>query len=480
MSFLSGNRDIAKMTYSEIYSTLNEEQKSALELLTSGENVFITGNAGTGKSYLVKAFDKYCEQEQLALMKTAPTGIASLEIGGTTLHSQFNLKVGLDFEKVTTAPECLNKVDCLLVDEISMVRIDIFDKLMEIVSLSNRKRKKPIQLVFVGDFYQLAPVVISEERPFLNNHYGKDIKDGYCFQSQYWKQNNIRLCNLTIVMRQESAEFCSALDKCKKGDTSCLPYIREHSSKNEMQNAIWVCGRNKTVNERNESELAKLSGRAYLSDAEYEGKATKSDKLCDEQFQFKIGARVVMLTNDTEQFLYQNGTLGTILRVQKSSIYVQIDGGELVEVNRISIPKYEYVVSKGGKLERIKIGAARQYPMRLGYAVTVHKSQGQTYKKMNLEPEIFSNGQLYVALSRCKCIENIYIHGYLSNRMVMASEEVNSFFDNYDTYSFFSSEDIQAVNNNDNHSDNEPMVTITIPQKYHASVMEYLETLKKR
>ena len=187
-----------------------------------------------------------------------------------------------------------------------------------------------------------------------------------------------------------------------------------------------------------------------------------------------------MLTNDTEQFLYQNGTLGTILRVQKSSIYVQIDGGELVEVNRISIPKYEYVVSKGGKLERIKIGAARQYPMRLGYAVTVHKSQGQTYKKMNLEPEIFSNGQLYVALSRCKCIENIYIHGYLSNRMVMASEEVNSFFDNYDTYSFFSSEDIQAVNNNDNHSDNEPMVTITIPQKYHASVMEYLETLKKR
>lgn len=464
-----------EMSFPEIYHTLNEEQRVALERLASGDNVFITGNAGTGKSYLVKAFDKFCEHEQIALIKTAPTGIASLEIGGATLHSQFGFKVGLDFEKPTKTPDCLQKADCLLVDEISMVRIDIFDKLMEIIEIANKKRKKPIQLVFVGDFYQLAPVIINEEKPFLNNHYGIDIKDGYCFQSQFWKKFNIHLCNLTTVMRQEDTEFCAALDKCKKGDSSCLTYIREHSAQAEIPKAIWVCGRNKTVNQRNEEELEKLSGRLYISNAEYEGRASKNDKLCDEIFQFKIGARVVMLVNDTEQYLYKNGSLGTVVNVKKDVIFVQIDGGELVEVRRTTIPKYEYVVTKSKKLDRTKIGAARQYPMRLGYAVTVHKSQGQTYQKMNLEPEIFSNGQLYVALSRCKSIENIFIRGYLSKRMVMASSEVNRFYDYYDDYTFPEADSNQRSDNSA-----EPMITISIPEKYYQSVMEYVEALKKQ
>jgi hypothetical protein len=471
----SGNLNPDKMSFSEIYSTLNEEQRMVLERLASGENIFITGNAGTGKSYLVKAFDKYCTDENIALMKTAPTGIASIEIGGATLHSQFGFKVGLDFEKPTKAPDCLHKIDCLLVDEISMVRIDIFDKLMEIIELANEKRKKEIQLVFVGDFYQLAPVITSDEKPFLNEHYGFDIKDGYCFQSPYWKKNNIHLCNLTTVMRQENAEFCNALDKCKTGDSSCLQYIREHSAKAEIPNAIWVCGRNKTVNTRNEEELSRLSGRLYVSEAEYEGSATKSDRLCDETLQFKIGARVVMLINDTEQYLYQNGSLGTITNVQRDVIFVQIDGGELVEVRRATIPKYEYIVSKSKKLDRAKTGAARQYPIRLGYAVTVHKSQGQTYQKVNLEPEIFSNGQLYVALSRCKTIENVFIHGYISKRMVMASNEVNRFYNNYEEDMLSEEDGIHS-----SHEANEPVVEISIPQKYYASVMEYIETLKHR
>lgn len=476
----SGETNPDKMSFPEIYNTLNEEQKSALELLASGENIFITGNAGTGKSYLVKAFDKYCEHENISLMKTAPTGVASLEIGGATLHSQFGLKVGLDFEKPTKIPDCLRKVDCLLIDEISMVRLDIFDKLMEIIELANKKRKKEIQLVFVGDFYQLAPVITNKDKPFLDKHYGTDIKGGYCFQSLHWRKNNIHLFNLTTVMRQEDAAFCDALDKCKKGNATCLPFLRNQSSQEEIADAIWVCGKNATVSQHNDKELDKLSGRVYISNAEYEGKASPNDRLCDEIFQFKIGARVVMLVNDTEKKLYQNGSLGTITDVKKDEIFVQIDNGEEVKIHRIKFSKYEYVLKKDTKISRTEIGSAKQYPMRLGYAVTVHKSQGQTYPKMNLEPEIFSNGQLYVALSRCKSIEKIFIHGYISKRMVLASDDVISFYNDSENYSFFSDDSNTASGDiqEENADNKEPTVSITIPQKHYSAVMKFLDTLR--
>lgn len=475
---ITGSTD--NMTFDELYQTLNVEQKNALTLLASGQNVFITGNAGTGKSYLIKAFDKYCESKGIALVKTAPTGIASMEIGGATLHSQFGLKVGLDLAKPNKFPDGFQKVDCLLIDEISMVRIDVFDKVMEIVELANEVKKKPIQLVFVGDFYQLPPVLSREDKDILDKHYGTDIGCGFCFQSTYWAKNRIKTMNLETVIRQENQAFCAALDKCKIGDSGCLSFLRENSSPAEIPNAIWVCGKNSTVNKKNEDELQKIEdSRQYESWAEYDGKASKLDKLCDEVFQFKIGARVVMLCNDTEKFLYQNGSLGTVKDVRRDKIFVQIDHGELVEVSRKAFPKYAYTFS-GKTVSRKKIGSAFQYPMRLGYAVTVHKSQGQTYSEMNLAPEIFSIGQLYVALSRCKTIEQIYINGYLSKRMVMASSEVNKFYADPDNYSFFKTDEQLLLEDITEHtnSETEQMVTITIPQRHLSSVKALLKSLE--
>lgn len=188
-----------------LYETLNTEQQQVFDRLKDGESIFITGNAGTGKSYLVKAFDEYCQNKKIKLVKTAPTGVAANEIGGATLHHQFKLKVGLDFDVPNTYPKFLDKTDVLLIDEISMVRIDIFDKLMQILTLANEKRtkkKKKIQLILCGDFYQLAPVINGEERPHINEHYGCDIKKGYCFQSKYWRMYGVQLVNLTTVIRQ--------------------------------------------------------------------------------------------------------------------------------------------------------------------------------------------------------------------------------------------------------------------------------------
>ena len=314
-------------TYETLYHTLNDEQAEVFNKIINGENVFITGNAGTGKSYIVKVLDKFCEEYNVCLVKTAPTGISANEIGGATLHHQFGLNIGLDFSKPTKYPKEMDDIDILLIDEISMVRIDVFDRIMQLLTMANtaraKKNKREIQLVLVGDFYQLPPVIIKEEKPFLDEHYGKDIKDGYCFQSKFWNLWGIQLCNLKTVMRQEDIEFCKALDKCKRGDKSFIPYIRSKRAQEEVEQGIWVCGKNATVAEKNAEELEKLDGELFVSYANYEGEVTPSDKLCDDIFAYKIGAKVVMLANDMSENKYHNGTLGVIIRATKDTITVR-------------------------------------------------------------------------------------------------------------------------------------------------------------
>lgn len=440
---------ITRKTNEEIYASLNDEQKAVFNRLKNGENIFITGNAGTGKSYLVNAFSDYCDNEKISLIKTAPTGVAANEIGGATIHSQFGIRVGMDFNNAKNV-DFLENCDVLLIDEISMVRIDLFDKVMKAVKQKNKVRvnagKNPIQLVFVGDFFQLAPVINNKanESEFLTRFYKKDVGAGYAFQSKYWRSFGVKLCNLTQIMRQESAEFCHALDLCKKGDISCLDFFKRYSCKKEIKDAIWVCGRNQTVAAKNAEELAKLKGKLYKSNAIYNGEVSEKDRLCEDVFELKIGAKVVMTSNDTTNCFYQNGSVGTVVAFEDDTIYVDFDGvEEVVPVGKKKFSKYMYSLknNKGTlSIKRDEVGFAVQYPMRLGYAVTIHKSQGQTYDKMNLNPEIFSNGQLYVALSRCKSIENLYIHGYLSQRMVRASGEVNAYYSNPDEYRFFDNE----------------------------------------
>lgn len=464
---------MATMTVQATESNLNKDQKAVFDRLARGENIFITGNAGTGKSFLVKAFDEWCTNNKKNLVKTAPTGVAAMEIGGATLHSQFKLKLGLDFEPPVKYPKWLDETDILLIDEISMLRIDVFDKLMGILLLANnarsgKKKSKPIQMVFCGDFYQLAPVINKDERPLIDEHYKTKIGDGYPFQSKFWRMFDVKLCNLTTVIRQQDAQFCHALDQCKAGDPSFIRYIQSVSTPYEMNDAIWVCGKNATVKARNDMGLARLSGAKYKSNAEYKNKVTKKDGLCDEIFEYKIGAKVVMLRNDPEGN-YQNGSMGIITESRGDKILVRIlKNDEIVAVEKAEFPKYEYKTGmvdekdlngnltgkKRKKLIQSKIGAAYQYPMKLGYAVTIHKSQGQTYDAMNFDPEIFATGQLYVALSRCKTAENIYLSKPLYPYMVKTSPEVLQFYSDPENYHFFEEEDERIS------------LSVDVPKKY--------------
>lgn len=531
--------------------TLNKGQGVVFKKMTDGENVFITGNAGTGKSYLVKAFDEWCYYHGRHLVKTAPTGIAAVEIGGATLHKQFGLHLGIDFSKVTDYSvshndrlEFLMRIDALLIDEISMVRLDVFDKLMQIIMCANHIREqmkeKPIQLIFVGDFFQLPPVMRQEDKLILNEHYKTNIRDGFAFQSKYWRLFDIRFCNLEQVVRQEDPDFCASLDACKWGEPDFGEYLDSATSKDVIEDAIWLCGKNATAAKYNEQALDNIDDTLYRNTARYFGDATEQDHLCEHNFFFKVGARVVFLVNDVSGD-YQNGTLGTIIAVNDvtDKIIVKVDdrkgyGGHIIRGNTVVVEPYHFIKytykianfeeaddtktnattsetnatksetgdTKNGEavmsastflraianateatvaeraevanyttaenqkhdkvIMRVESGRVTQFPLRLGYAITIHKSQGQTYDKVNLQPEIFVAGQLYVALSRCKYVENLYIAGGAYNCRNIVSPDVIEFYSNVDDYFFFGDE----------------LVSIKVPLKYKAKLLELVDIWK--
>lgn len=453
----------------KIYDTLNEEQKGVFERLINGENIFITGNAGTGKSYLVKAFSEWCVDNKYNLVKTAPTGIAALEIGGSTLHSQFRFKRGVDFTAATKSPDWLTATDTLVIEEVSMLRMDYFDKVMSYVNLENQRRIKKnvrvLQLVLCGDFFQLPPVIPQSDIPLLREHYGTDIGGGYAFQSKYWKKLNIKMAYLKTVVRQQDINFCNVLDACKYGNSNFIGYLMQNCSRNEFPDDIWVCGKNATVDARNEEGLAKLKTAVMTNVAKYEGEATEQDGLCDKFFKYKIGAKVVMTVNDSVG-RFKNGSMGVIEKVKMNGIICvrMLHDNKLVDVDKHIFQKTEYVLDKKTLSQKV-VGTAEQYPMKLGYAVTIHKSQGQTYERMNLEPEIFAVGQLYVALSRCKSMNGIYINRPLNPYMVKTSGEVIDFYRNPEEYSFFA-------------NDNE-YVNITVPARYEQEVINFINKLEK-
>lgn len=482
--------------YSNKYEEqLNPEQKLFFEKMRNGENVFITGNAGTGKSFLVNAFREYCKVNEKHIAITAPTGIAALSVEGVTLHSFFRIPFGLDNTlKTLTDEELLNfksgksenpkekkktgtekvfqilmLLDVLLIDEISMVNISIFDYIMQIIGYVNKERKakkKPeIQLVMSGDFFQLPPVVPEEEKRHLEQFYRADVRNAYAFQSKYWKTYKVCLCKLTRIMRQKDTDFCKALDDCKEGRTKCIDYFHTHCTTEIQPEAIWICGKNKTAENRNQEELEKIDDKQYESNAVYQGECKKEDKLCLDIFIYKNGARVVMTVN-SEDHNYCNGSLGTIVSIgndiKGSFIEVKFDDTEeKVKVYKHKFAKYKYthkkeeipvldndgnpVKDKNGKqkvkketrLQKEEIGSVTQFPMKLGYAVTIHKSQGQTYDKINLTPEIFTDGQLYVALSRCKNVEKICCLKPLQERMVKTCKDVLDYYKDPEHYSFF-------------------------------------------
>ena len=407
-------------------SELTPSQEQALKLLDFGLNVFLTGKAGTGKSYLIDYFVK--KHPEKNIIKCAPTGVAALNIGGATIHRTFGVPVRLlGYDDICTKPEkleVLEKADVILIDEISMCRIDVFEYVMrtlkKVFSKSGSK-----QIVLVGDFYQLPPV-LNEDREGEAFHrlYGDRL---YAFESLMWNGGDFLTVELTEVIRQNEERLLSSLSKIREGIPDFRIFKRADYADDS---AVSLCPTNNKAKQINNDHLKQLNNLTTFR-ASITGPISDEDMATDKELTLAKGARIIMLVNDSEG-RWVNGSLGTITSLDEEYITVRIDnnGEYQVEPYTWSIKEYELEEDTKTHEKHIvekEIGTFTQFPMKLAWAITIHKSQGQTYDKVNIFNGFFANGQMYVALSRCKTLDGIHIMGNLVEGQLLWSRAVKIF-----------------------------------------------------
>lgn len=413
---------------------LNPKQQEALELLMAGNNAFITGKAGTGKSYLINEFIKTMEQQDKNILVCAPTGIAAINIGGVTVHRCFQITLEPQINtKIKQIPLAVRQADIIIIDEISMCRIDIFEHIIKIIDKA-RKYKK-IQLIVVGDFCQLPPVTTKNDRQILTTVYPNYDK-GFAFESPKWKECNFTTINLTTVMRQDDNDFIEHLNMIREGNPKGISYFNQQANKTRFSNGITLSAYNGVVNKINHDELAKLNTPSFIYQAIVSGEVKPSDKPTADILELKQGARVMVLINDPDLVNYQNGSLGTVVALNKLWVMVKMDhNGNIITFDYHEWKIENYIVEtvtidgvKHHQVKKNKIGSFIQIPLKLAYAITIHKSQGQTYKQVNLIPHSFDCGQLYVALSRIKTISGLHLVEKMQPKDLICHQAVKNFY----------------------------------------------------
>ena len=441
----------------EDFVQLTNEQDICLRELKSGVNALVTGSAGTGKSFVISEFIRWCGSTGKTVMVTAPTGIAALNIGGTTLHRAFRVPLevlSLDYptlsaifngcdEIVRSLPKNRNgdereesallHTDVLIIDEISMCRIDLFDYIaVRVLALNyyrQRVGKQAVQVVLVGDFLQLPPVIIPKDKEVLYHIYGGDCGRGYAFQSRFYGEFGFKCLNLREVVRQKDAEFSRKLRDARVGFTASLQYFTEKQSHSVIKDGITLTGKNKTAFEHNSRELAKIKGTEVVYTARETGTVKQSDKANADLVSLKVGARVMSLVNGDK---YSNGSLGTVIGIKDNTnrtVVVEFDSGERAGIEPYDWEVYSYEYDKEEKaFKKIVVGTFTQIPLKLGYAITIHKSQWQTYDSVNIDPVCWEYGQLYTALSRCKSVDKMHFLSPLKNYYLKAAPEVVKYY----------------------------------------------------
>lgn len=402
---------------------LTPSQEQAFKLLDAGLNVFLTGKAGTGKSFLVDHF--VAKHPEKNIVKCAPTGVAALNIEGVTIHRTFGVPLGvLDHHGVCSSPEkldVLKKADVILIDEISMCRIDVFEY---VIRSLNRVGIRNKQLILVGDFYQLPPVLTPADTPTFNQLYGNRL---YAFESDLWNRSNLLTLELTEVKRQNEKRFLDSLSNIREG----IPDFSVFQIANRADdNAVSLCPTKAKAKEINDGHLRQLPNHKHYM-ASIMGSVLESDMVADKELVLAEDARIIMLVNDTGG-RWVNGSMGTVTELSDNHITVQIDNGGKCRVDPYTWSIKEYVLeedeeTREKRVVEKEIGSFTQFPLKLAWAITIHKSQGQTYDKVNIYNGFFANGQMYVALSRSKTLNGIHTMGNLIPSQLKCSLAVKNF-----------------------------------------------------
>ena len=411
---------------------LTTEQQKAKDLILNGANVFLSGDAGTGKSYILKQVINTLPTNTTVVC--APTGVAAVNIHGITIHRLLELNPDKDIINLHPehVPKKMEKIKTVIVDEISMCRSDLFIWLSETLKLAENKYKHSIQLVVVGDFYQLPPVLATPaEKEYFAN--GK----AYAFNTAEWKSWHFQPVVLHQVIRQTNDAFSKALTSIREGNTKYIHYLNSKSAKNPINKAITVVSTNKEANTINLKKVNSLQGNWKIYNSQVSGKITDQDKPTPDRIKLKIGALVVFTANASDN-TYTNGTLATVTQLNTDYIKVKIENSsEEISVFPFTWTIYDYRLVKENnrkKLKKVQIGEYQQLPVKLGYAITIHKSQGQTYPAANIAPAGWLEGLLYVALSRVKDINQLHLLHKIEPSMVNADPNVINFYKHLQQY----------------------------------------------
>lgn len=415
--------------------TLSGEQKHLFEKLeTSNGSVFVTGKAGTGKSLLLQYFRAFTKKK---IVVVAPTGVAALNVGGQTIHSLFKLPLTVitkdkyeDLRLDSKTAYLLKNLDTVVIDEISMVRADVLEAI-DFMLKKARSSELPfggVQMVMFGDLYQLPPVVESRE---LQKYFSDTYGGVYCFNANSWKALNPEIVELSNIFRQKDSQFIDILNTVRSGsvDETILVELNKRTSVSiPTDGTITLATTNRSVREINERRLMALPGQVHEFRAEITGQLEESSFPTEEILRLKVGAQIMMLRNDREK-RWVNGTLGTIKSISGDEVKVDIDG-YVYTISPETWSKIRYYYDRDEhKVEEEVVSTFRQFPLKLAWAITIHKSQGQTYSNVviDLGDGAFAHGQTYVALSRCTQLETLYLKRDVLREDILVDSSVVEF-----------------------------------------------------
>lgn len=412
----------------------------AMKFVDDGESLFITGKAGTGKTTLLKEILRRNEVgSKKNVVILAPTGVAAENAGGMTMHHFFQLPMKPYLPKHKIQPnlyklksdivDVVRSLDLLIIDEISMVRCDMLDAMDDILR-HYRKNEKPfggIQVIMFGDLYQLSPVIKNNEWEEMKEYY----QFAYFFYSHVLIGMKYRVVELDKVYRQDNNCFIDLLNKIRLADISKVDLAelnrryQPEFSPNVHDDVVTLMTHNKRSNKWNQKMFSLLEGNVveYKASANdwYGGRYPVAYHL-----ELKVGARVMFLRNTD---LYKNGTMGRVVSLEDDFILVRKDDGKIVQVSKAVWKQLKYIVDKKEKtIKIIESGTYVQYPLKLAWAVSIHKSQGLTFDEVAIDAsKAFAPGQVYVALSRCRTLEGIHLLSRISKKKILVDDVVKEF-----------------------------------------------------
>lgn len=421
---------------------LNDDFQRALDVMErTNRSVFITGKAGTGKSTLLAYF---CRNTQKHPVVLAPTGVAALNVKGQTIHNFFNFYVDVTPQSIRerkVKPRSLKlykSLKTIIVDEVSMVRADLLDSVDVFLQMYGPEPGRPfggVQMIFVGDLYQLPPVVTSSERDIFKTVY----KTPFFFSAPAIAKLDLDIIELEKVYRQKDADFIGLLNKIRNNsvDDDDIDQLNRRIVRNaaglQRANAIHLTTTNKKADEINAARLADLKGKLHRSLAVIAGAFTEEYYPTATDLAFKVGAQIMLLNNDSDG-RWVNGSLGVVKAVKvddEGETFVRIrlsDSESLVDVYPYAWSVYRIHV-EGGQLVSEPVGTFTQFPFRLAWAITIHKSQGKTFDSVSIDlgRGTFAAGQAYVAFSRCTSFEGIVLQQPVTKGNIRADWRIYAF-----------------------------------------------------